>query len=122
LIVAVVNPGFAEEGEDPFDNSSSSPISSPLPINEEVPDVVLEKNATTIDDDEDAGGESLFTQCLLTVKAFARGGRPGQEVLKRVLPGIFKKYYITDYKERRRILVDAGLTPSHDSFFVTKGF
>ena len=122
MIVAVVNPGFAEEGEDPFNNSSSS-LSSPLPINEEVPDVVLEKSAaTTIDDDEDAGGESLFTQCLLTVKAFAHGGRPGQEVLKRVLPGIFKKYYVTDYKERRRILVDAGLTPSHDSFFVTKGF
>lgn len=48
-------------------------------------------------------------ECVLEVKAFVRGGRPGLERLRLVLFGIFDAFLIREHDEQRMILQKCGL-------------
>lgn len=60
-----------------------------------------------------------FAECVLEVKAFARGGRPGLERLKRVLPTLFAAFGIREIHERRNVLLAVDLVPLYLSGDVT---
>lgn len=61
--------------------------------------------------DSKPGFKSGFAECVLEVKAFARGGRPGLERLKLVLPTLFDAFVIPEMNERRNVLLAADLIP-----------
>lgn len=64
-----------------------------------------------IQPDSKPGVKSGFAECVLEVKAFARGGRPGLDRLKRVLPTLFDAFNIPEIFERRNVLLAADLVP-----------
>ena len=60
-----------------------------------------------------------YTECVYTIKSFAQGGNYGQALLKHHLPVIFETFGFSHWRDKRRLLIDSGLTPFKDTFHST---
>jgi hypothetical protein len=68
---------------------------------------------------------ATMRECTATINAFIRGGTPGLQRLKEVLPTIFKHYGVRHKRQQAEILIACKLMPrsakTHVSFVFETG-
>ena len=64
----------------------------------------------------------MHSECVQEVNAFVRGGTPGKDRLKAVLPSLFKHYGIRSSKAQAAVLLQCKLFPVQGKQSVTFEF
>ena len=64
----------------------------------------------------------MSAKCQAEIKAFVRGGTPGLDRLRKVLPSVFRHYKVTSRREQAQILIQCRLFPVLDGERMTFEF
>ena len=66
--------------------------------------------------------ETMSGACIAEINSFIRGGTPGLDRLRAVLPSVFRYYNVTSKQEQVQILIKCKLFPRQDGKHVSFEF
>lgn len=66
--------------------------------------------------------ETMSAACIAEINSFVRGGTPGLDRLRAVLPSVFRYYNVTSKQAQVQILIQCKLFPTQNGKHVSFEF